>query len=425
MSQDPQHRMSQASNTRCAIYTRKSTSKGLEQLHNSLEAQEDRCKSYISIHDHYSHVQTYSDAGISGGTTERPALKQLLADAKRKKFNMVIVYKIDRLARNQRDFLNIIAELNKHGVELASASEPFDSSTYMGRAMRDLLGVFAEMEREMIRERTLEKAASSRKRGLYVLGLPPMGYRRENGLLQIIESHVPAIKQIYKLYDKGLTTQEIAQRLNTNDMPYINAHGKAKKWSYKEILRVLRQALYAGYVRDGEELHEGQHQAIVDRKLWHKVQEQVEAQANIHRTRTTPKRSIQYPLGKLLTCLQCGKRMKGNYTLKEGKIHRYYDCATRKQYGAEQCDCPSLQADEIERFMLKQLEEISSTPELLAAIIRRMPPELSGYVGDCMLRLDKVMSYASAKEMAHMYGCIYEKIGFDPSEGSINFKFKD
>ena len=154
---------------RCAIYVRKSTVKGLEQQYNSLDAQEDRCKTFIELHesDGWVHVQTFSDAGISGGTAQRPALNQMLDAARRKKFDMVIVFKLDRLARNQRDFLNMLDTLEKNGVEVASATEPFDSGSYLGRGMRNLLGVFAEMEREMIAERTREKAEACRRKGLY------------------------------------------------------------------------------------------------------------------------------------------------------------------------------------------------------------------------------------------------------------------
>ena len=113
---------------RCAIYVRKSTVKGLEQQYNSLDAQEDRCKTFIELHesDGWVHVQTFSDAGISGGTAQRPALNQMLDAARRKKFDMVIVFKLDRLARNQRDFLNMLDTLEKNGVEVASATfSPF------------------------------------------------------------------------------------------------------------------------------------------------------------------------------------------------------------------------------------------------------------------------------------------------------------
>ena len=132
---------------RAVIYSRKSVFKGLDQKYNSLEAQEDMAKSFIHSHgaEGWTYLRTYSDAGLSGSNTNRPALQELLAAARRHEFEMLVVFKLDRLARNQRDFLNLLDELSNNGVEVASVSEPFDTSTYMVRAMRNLLGVFAEM----------------------------------------------------------------------------------------------------------------------------------------------------------------------------------------------------------------------------------------------------------------------------------------
>ncbi len=336
---------------------------------------------------------------------------------------MQFVYKIDRLARNQRDFLNIIAELNQQGVELASASEPFDSSTYMGRAMRDLLGVFAEMEREMIRERTLEKAASTRKRGLYAYGLPPMGYKRDNCMLHIIPAHVPTIKRVYELYHAGQSSRQIARQLNAEASPFISARGVAQPWTFKMVLRVLQQALYAGYVRDGDMLLEGQHRPIIERALWQKTQKNIATQAALAKARLTPKRRVPYPLKSLLTCQQCGKRMKGSYTLKKGKLYRYYDCSTRKQDGVQSCNCPSIQADDIEHFMLSQLSELTNSPKLLASLSKTLNPELREYLHACIAHLDTA-SHSPATQEA-LFNSIYASISFDSADGSISFKFKD
>ena len=412
---------------RCAIYTRKSTTKGLEQEYNSLDAQEDKCKAYITLHDHWEHSRTFTDAGISGGTTERPALQELLKCCQRGEFDIVIVYKIDRMARCQRDFLNIIDTLNQGGVEFASATEPFDSSSYMGRAMRDLLGVFAEMEREMIRERTKEKAAASRQRGLYLASNPPMGYKRVDKKLVIIPEQAEVIKLIYELYHQGESSTAIAQKLNKEKRHYITNRGNSKLWSSREIIRVLRRPLYAAYTEDAGTLYEAQHSAIIRRELWHNTQELLDKSAEVMKQRlgTKPKRTVHYPLLPLLQCLGCGHKMEGSYSLKKGKLYRYYECRSHKRIGKEACDCPRLQADEMELFVTNQLEGLSENAELAAALLTRIPESLSGYVGDCLARMDKLIQYASPEELKHIMSCTFEAIGFDPSDSSLHFKYKE
>ena len=153
-------------------------------------------KSFIHSHgaEGWTYLRTYSDAGLSGSNTNRPALQELLAAARRHEFEMLVVFKLDRLARNQRDFLNLLDELSNNGVEVASVSEPFDTSTYMVRAMRNLLGVFAEMEREMISERTKAKMEASKQQGFYIGGTVPFGYKRENNMLTIIPGEAAHVR---------------------------------------------------------------------------------------------------------------------------------------------------------------------------------------------------------------------------------------
>lgn len=411
---------------RCAIYTRKSTTKGLEQEYNSLDAQEDKCKNFIALHDDWEYTRTFTDAGISGGTTERPALQELINCCKRGDFDIVIVYKIDRMARCQRDFLNIIDTLSSKGVEFASATEPFDSSSYMGRAMRDLLGVFAEMEREMIRARTREKAAASRQRGLYLSGSPPMGYKRINKKITIIPEQAETIRLIFNLAHQGISSTAIAQQLNQEKRLYITNRGNIKLWSSREIIRLLRRPLYAAYTEDGGTLYEAQHKAIIERDIWHDVQRQLDTSAEAIKERLgdKPKRKIDYPLLPILKCLQCEKKMEGSYTLKKGKLYRYYECRSHKRIGKEACDCPRLQADEVEAFVTAQLESLNEHPKLTAALISRLPESLSGYVGDCLMRIDKLVQYASPDELKRIMSATFEAIGFDPIDSSLHFKYK-
>lgn len=413
---------------RCAIYIRKSTVKGLEQQYNSLEAQEDRCKSFISLHEAQGWVYetTFSDAGISGGTTQRPALQDLLNAARKKKFDMVIVFKLDRLARNQRDFLNLLDTLSKNGVEVASATEPFDSASYLGRAMRNLLGVFAEMEREMISERTREKAEASRRKGLYLSGRPPLGYVRVDGRLQIVPKDAEVIRMIFEEYAKGGTCFTVAEYLLRMNILKKKLSGEFQPWAAKDIQRTLRNVLYAGFVASGDELYPGQHQPIIEKELWDAVQKRLDAAQKEVAQRMRPRRQkLVYPLSGVLRCAKCGKPMFGTYGCKDGNVYRYYTCRTRKQLGASSCACPNLNAQEIETFICEQMSSLNNNPDFVAAVISRIPHVPGGKVSDCLFNMEHLLSYGSPDELKTIFKQVFSVISFDWENDKIDFKYKD
>ncbi len=156
---------------RCAIYTRKSSEEGLEQSFNSLEAQQQACRAYIlsQKHEGWTALNTlYDDGGFSGGTMERPALKQLLDDILGGKVETVVVYKVDRLTRSLSDFSKIIEVFDSHGVSFVSVTQQFNTTTSMGRLTLNVLLSFAQFEREVTGERIRDKIAASKRKGMQV-----------------------------------------------------------------------------------------------------------------------------------------------------------------------------------------------------------------------------------------------------------------
>lgn len=412
---------------RCAIYTRKSTLKGLEQQYNSLEAQEDRCKSFISLHEAqgWQYACTFSDAGISGGTTQRPALQSMLEAARHRKFDLVVVFKLDRLARNQRDFLNMLDSLSRHGVEVASATEPFDSASYLGRAMRNLLGVFAEMEREMISERTREKAEASRRKGLFLLGKPPFGFRRKDSRLLIEQEEARVVRLIFSRYLKLASCHDVASSLTKEGILRPKRDGSLKPWSRKEVQRTLRNALYAGFVPSGSELYPGQHEAIIAPRVWSDVQRLLDSSGSLMQQRIGRKKHhFSYPLAGLLRCAGCGCPMVGSYGCKGDKVYRYYSCPTRRQDGPGACACPHLNAGEVETFIGSQLAHLRDNPDFVAAVINRMPDSPGGHVSDCLFHFDKLLSYASPDDLERIFRCVFTSISFDWQHEKMDFKYK-
>ena len=188
---------------RCAIYTRKSTEEGLEQDFNSLDAQREACEAYIKSQMHEGWVlikKEYNDGGYSGGTMNRPAFQELLTDIEADKVDIVVVYKVDRLTRSLMDFSKIIDIFDKHGTSFVSITQQFNTTTSMGRLTLNILLSFAQFEREVTGERIRDKIAASKKKGMWMSGCPPLGYKKENKKLIVEEKEAQKVKLIFDKY---------------------------------------------------------------------------------------------------------------------------------------------------------------------------------------------------------------------------------
>src|SRR3954462_13193465 len=169
---------SQKRRLRCAIYTRKSSEEGLEQEFNSLDAQREACEAYVTSQRHEGWAalpQMYDDGGFSGGTMERPALQRLLADVATGQIDVVVVYKVDRLTRALSDFAKIVEIFDKRQVSFVSVTQQFNTTTSMGRLTLNVLLLFAQFEREVTSERIRDKISASKRKGLWVGGMAPLG----------------------------------------------------------------------------------------------------------------------------------------------------------------------------------------------------------------------------------------------------------
>jgi len=171
---------------RCAIYTRKSSEEGLEQSFNSLDAQREACQAFIlsQRQEGWKPLPTrYDDGGYSGGNIERPALQRLLEDVEANKVDTVVVYKVDRLTRSLADFAKIVEALDAHGVSFVSVTQQFNTTSSMGRLTLNVLLSFAQFEREVTGERIRDKITASKRKGMWMGGVPPLGYDLRDSVL--------------------------------------------------------------------------------------------------------------------------------------------------------------------------------------------------------------------------------------------------
>src|SRR6516164_11343316 len=188
---------------RCAIYTRKSSEDGLDQEFNSLQAQREACEAFINSQRHEGWVclpTCYDDGGFSGATMDRPALQRLLADITARRVDIVVVYKIDRLTRSLTDFAKIVEILDARDASFVSVTQQFNTTTSMGRLTLNILLSFAQFEREVIGERIRDKIAASKRKGMWMGGVPPLGYRVQDRRLVIIDSEAEIVRSIFRRY---------------------------------------------------------------------------------------------------------------------------------------------------------------------------------------------------------------------------------
>ena len=188
---------------RCAVYTRKSSAEGLEQDFNSLHAQREACEAFIASQqgEGWKLIKTaYDDGGISGGTMDRPALQRLLNDIGHGRIDVVVVYKVDRLTRSLADFAKMVEIFDAHGVSFVAVTQQFNTTTSMGRLTLNVLLSFAQFQREVTGERIRDKIAASKRKGLWMGGVPPLGYDVRDRALVVNEAEASVVKLIYERY---------------------------------------------------------------------------------------------------------------------------------------------------------------------------------------------------------------------------------
>ena len=264
---------------RCAIYTRKSTDEGLDQTFNSLDAQREASEAYIKSQQHegWQAIAThYDDGNYSGGNMERPALKQIMADIEVGKVNVVVVYKVDRLTRSLTDFAKIVEHFDKHKVSFVSVTQHFNTTSSMGRLTLNVLLSFAQFEREVTGERIRDKIAASKKKGMWMGGIVPLGYKVVDRKLLIEESEAITVRRVFREFLRLGSVLRLEEWLRANNI-------RTRRGNYflrGPLYTMLRNPIYLGLIRHKTEIHPGEHADIIDRVSWDEAQSLLDQ--NIH-----------------------------------------------------------------------------------------------------------------------------------------------
>ena len=403
---------------RCAIYTRKSTEEGLNQEFNTLDAQRDAAVAYIASQKAAGWValpERYDDGGYSGSSTDRPALKRLLADIEAGKVDCVIAYKLDRLSRSLLDFATLMALFEKHGVAFVSVTQQFASNTSMGKLTLHILMSFAQFEREVIAERTRDKIAATRKRGIYILGKPILGYDRIaapppfTGKRMVVNEHeakiVRAIFAAYLEHKSLLKVVKLCEQRGWRTKAWTTTTGRVvggMRFGKPEVSRLLRNPIFLGKVPHHQELYDGEHDAIIDAETFAAVQQQLRIAAQVGGSGQATNAN---PLRGLVRCKACSCSMNMSTVTRKGKksstTHRYFVCANASKRGRAACPCPSLPAKDLEQFVLAQLKPLLTEDGSLAAVVEEARQQL---VDAAHRRVDELA--ALREQLASQAGCV-------------------
>src|SRR6516162_1450467 len=375
---------------RCAIFTRKSSEEGLEQNFNSLHAQREGCEAFIKSQasEGWRLVKThYDDGGVSGASMERPALQQLLGDIRQGLIEVVVVYKVDRLTRTLADFAKMVELFDAHQVSFVAVTQHFNTATSMGRLTLNVLLSFAQFEREVRAERIRDKIAASRRRGIWMGGVVPLGYDLREQRLVINPAEAEVVRQIFRRYlDLGCVRllKEELDRRGVVSKSRSSANGLSQKgypFSRGALYVVLSNPVYIGEVRHRGVRHPGQHQPIIDRDLWDKVQQRLHE--NTKRRRLRAVKVDPSPLaGKLLD--PSGAGLTPSHARKGERRYRYYISRGLTIGAAHRVhDGWRLPAAEIERTVASAAQQLlTDEPAIATAVeeagtaVNRIPPIL-------------------------------------------------
>lgn len=411
---------------RCAIYTRKSTDEGLEQTFNSLDAQRESCDAYIKSQQHegWQAIAThYDDGNYSGGNMERPGLKQIMADIEAGKVGVLLVYKVDRLTRSLADFAKIVEHFDKYKVSFVSVTQHFNTTSSMGRLTLNVLLSFAQFEREVTGERIRDKIAASKKKGMWMGGSVPLGYKVVDRKLLIEESEAVTVRTVFREFLRLESVLRLVEWLRANKI-------RTRRGNYflrGPLYTMLRNPLYLGLIRHKTEVHPGEHAGIVDQKAWDNAQ--VLLDKNIQGQRRK-KRLTQSSLFIGIIFDAGENRYSPTHSNKNGCRYRYYT-SRAAIHKTERPDSPArIPAPGLEKAVTERILSLLNAPSELLEVLKNnllddevAPP--SGFYAAVVEQATKMVKGWKARpalDRGHFLKAVIDRIVVQPEHIEIQLR---
>jgi len=341
----------------------------LDQSFNSLHAQREACEAYIlsQKHEGWTCIPTeYDDGGFSGGSMNRPSVKALLKDVEAGLVDTIVVYKVDRLTRSLADFAKMVELFDRKSASFVSVTQAFNTTTSMGRLTLNVLLSFAQFERELTGERIRDKIAASKAKGMWMGGVPPLGYGSENRTLVAKQDEAEQVRSLFKLYRQLRSADLVvaeAQKLGISGKRHVSASGRV--WGGGRLLRgaiyrILQNPVYAGKIPHGEKVYQGVHMPIVEQSLFDEVQQLISTNRRRH------KLAVGAAHPSLLVGLLYdadGRKLASTHSCKGKRRYRYYvgsdPCGRVRRYPGAR----------IEKAVVQQLASFLSSPQRLSCAL--------------------------------------------------------
>ena len=358
---------------RCAVYARKSSEEGLDQDFNSLQAQREACVAYIASQrgEGWQLVITaYNDGGISGGTMERPSLRRLMADIEAGLVDVIVVYKVDRLTRSLHDFSKMVEVFDRQGVSFVAVTQQFNTTTSMGRLTLNVLLSFAQFEREVTGERIRDKIAASKKKGMWMGGTVPLGYRVEDRKIHVVPDEAAIVREIFRRYLNCRSVRELSNGLREDGIV------SRRNFAFRDgvLYCMLSNPIYIGQIVHKRLRHPGLHDSIMDLETWEAVRKKLLA-GTVAPDASKRKTDFSPLKGKLFD--EAGHPFSPDHCIKRGRRYRYY--ASRPEYQPDTKISTSswrLPAKDFERCITRLVMTMMADRGLIAstALAKEMNP---------------------------------------------------
>jgi DNA invertase Pin-like site-specific DNA recombinase len=419
---------------RCAVYTRKSSEEGLDQEYNSIDAQRDAGHAYIASQRAEGWIPVaddYDDAAFSGGNMERPGLKRLMSDIEAGKIDVVVIYKIDRLTRSLADFSKMVEVFERQGVSFVSVTQQFNTTTSMGRLMLNVLLSFAQFEREVTGERIRDKIAASKRKGMWMGGVPPLGYDVENRRLVPNPQEAKLIRHIFTRFVELGSSTKLVKELKLDGVTskaWTTQDGKVREGKPIDkglVYKLLGNRTYLGELRHKEQWYQAEHLPIVDQPVWDSVHAIL---ATNGRSRANATRATTPFLLKGIVFGHDGRALTPWHSTKKttGKRYRYYLPMRDLKEHAGASGLPRMPAAELESAVLDQLRNILRAPNLLSDLVpqaKKLDPTLDeAKVTVAMTRLDLIWDQLFPAEQTRIVKMLIEKVIVSPSDLEVRLR---
>lgn len=422
----------QGQQLRCAVYARKSNEEGLEREYNSVEAQHDAGASYIAARRSDGWVpapDSYDELAVSARDMNRPVLQRLLADVRQGKIDVVVVYRLDRLTRSMRDFPVLVDLFDQYKVSLVSITENFNTKDAVGRMTLNMMMTFAQFERELAVDRVRDKMLASKKKGLWMHGIPPLGYDIKDRRLAI--NHVESA-QVRFIFQRLIETESIQAVVNDA----IGMGYRSKAWTTRAgrvrtsqphdkstIHKILHNRTYLGELKHLDQYFTQCHPPIISAQVWEQVRAILASNATARGNASRAK--VQFLLKGLIVGPDRRAMTPYHTTKRNGRMYRYYLSTAQIHEGVAAATFPRLPAAELEGIVVGYVRQMLNTPEMLSAIVAQAAAKESALdeatVVVAMRQFDQVWDALFPTEQQRLVRLLIEKIVVNPDAMEIRF----